>query len=162
MNGGGNYVCIKIPNMKFKTTIFQSGNNTGIVVPEKVLNDLGASKRPPVVVTIKGYTYRSTVGAMGGQFLIPLSAEHRKNSGVAGGERLEITLVLDNEPRTVALSAELHAALKKNAKAMHAYERLPPSGKKKVVLMVDSAKTEETRMRRVAKIIGDLENGKKI
>ena len=148
--------------MKFKTTIFQAGNNTGIVVSEKVLSDLGAGKRPPVVVTINGYTYRSTVGAMGGQFLIPLSAEHRQNSGVAGGERLEITLVLDNEPRTVELPAELHAALKKNAKAMQAFERLPPSGKKKVALLVDSAKTEETKIRRVARIVGDLKDGKKI
>ncbi len=148
--------------MKFQTTIFQLGNNTGIVVPEKVLSDLGAGKRPPVVVTIKGYTYRSTVASMGGQFLIPLSAEHRKNSGAAGGERLEITLVLDNEPRTVELPAELHAALKKNTKAMQAYEKLPPSGKKKVVLMVNSAKAEETKMRRVAKIVADLKEGKKI
>jgi hypothetical protein len=137
--------------MKFKTTIFQTGNNTGIVVPEKVLDSLGAGKRPPVVVTLKGYTYRSTVGAMGGQFLIPLSAEHRKNSGVAGGDKLDVTVIPDDAPRTVELPVALKTTLQKNAKAMQAYEKLPPSGKKKVVLLIESAKTDETKIKRVTK-----------
>jgi len=148
--------------MKFKTTILQTGNNTGIVVPEKVLDSLGAGKRPPVVVTLKEYTYRSTVATMGGQFLIPLSAEHRKNSGISGGDNLEVTLVIDDEPRTVELPPELKTALQKNAKAMQAYEKLPPSGKKKVVLLIASAKTEETKIKRITKIVADLKDGKKI
>lgn len=148
--------------MKFQTTIFQLGNNTGIVVPEKVLSELGAGKRPPVVVTFKGYTYRSTVGAMGGQFLIPLSAEHRKNSGAVGGERIDLELVIDKEPRTVELPAALHAALKKNPKAIQAFDKLAPSGKKKAVLLVDSAKAEETKIKRITKIVADLAEGKKI
>ena len=148
--------------MKFKTTILQTGNNTGIVVPEKVLDSLGAGKRPPVVVTLKEYTYRSTVATMGGQFLIPLSAEHRKNSGISGGDNLEVTLVIDDEPRTVELPPELKTALQKNAKAMQAYEKLPPSGKKKVVLLIESAKTEETKIKRITKIVADLKDGKKI
>ena len=148
--------------MKFKTTIFQTGNNTGVVVPEKVLEHLGAGIRPPVVLTIKGYTYRSTVGSMGGQFLIPLSAEHRKNSGVSGGDSLEVTLVIDKEPRTVDVPPGLATALQKNPKASEAFEKLPPSGKKKVVLLVESAKTDETKTKRIAKIVSDLKVGKKI
>ena len=148
--------------MKFKTTIFQIGNNTGIVVPEKVIESLGAGKRPPVTVTLKGYTYRSTVAVMGGQFLIPLSAEHRKNSGISGGESHEVTLTLDTEQRTVELPADLKTAFQKNAKAMQAFEKLPPSGKKKVVLLIESAKTDETRTKRIAKIVSDLKDGKKI
>jgi uncharacterized protein YdeI (YjbR/CyaY-like superfamily) len=53
-------------------------------------------------------------------------------------------------------------ALQKNAKAMLGYDRLPPSGKKKVVLLVTSAKTEETRTKRILKIVSDLKEGKKI
>ncbi|MFK0186826.1 DUF1905 domain-containing protein [Streptomyces rubiginosohelvolus] len=44
--------------MKFSTTMFQSGNNTGIEVPEDVVEALGAGKRPPVNVTVNGYAYR--------------------------------------------------------------------------------------------------------
>jgi uncharacterized protein YdeI (YjbR/CyaY-like superfamily) len=99
---------------------------------------------------------------MNGQFLIPLSAEHRKNSSASGGERLEVTLVLDQEPRVVELPIELTTALSENAMAMKSFEKLAPSGKKKIVLLVESAKTEETKAKRVAKIIADLEAGNKI
>lgn len=148
--------------MKYKTTILQTGNNTGIVVPEKVIESLGTGKRPSVVVTLKGYSYRSTVAVMGGQFLAPLSAEHRKNSGVADGETLEVNLVLDKDQRTVELPAELKVAFQKNTKALKAFERLPPSGKKKVVSLVESAKTDETKSKRIMKIVSDLKEGKKI
>jgi Domain of unknown function (DUF1905) len=57
--------------MKFSTTMFQDGNNTGIEVPPDVVEALGAGKRPPVVVNVNGFSYRSTVAPMGGKFLIP-------------------------------------------------------------------------------------------
>jgi antitoxin component of MazEF toxin-antitoxin module len=56
--------------MKFTTTIMGSGNKAGIEVPEDVISALGAGKRPPVVVTINGKSYRSSVAVMGGQNLI--------------------------------------------------------------------------------------------
>ncbi len=54
--------------MKFSTTMFQDGNNTGIEVPADVVEALGAGKRPPVVVDVNGFSYRSTVAPMGGNF----------------------------------------------------------------------------------------------
>ena len=64
--------------MKFQTTIEQSGKTaTGLVVPEQVVEGLGAGKKPAVSVTINGYTYRSTIASMGGRFMLPLSAENR-------------------------------------------------------------------------------------
>jgi Domain of unknown function (DUF1905) len=67
--------------MKFRTTILQAGKTaTGIQVPAKIVERLGAGKRPPVRVTINGYTYRSTVAVMGGAFILgsaPSSARMR-------------------------------------------------------------------------------------
>ncbi len=40
---------------------------------------------------------------MGGKYLIALSAEHRKNANLKGGEAVEVDLQLDTEPRLVAL-----------------------------------------------------------
>jgi hypothetical protein len=74
--------------MRFSTTMFQSGNNTGIEVPADVLEALGAGKRPPVVVTVNGYSYRSTVAPMGGQYLLPFSAERRSESGISTFPRI--------------------------------------------------------------------------
>ena len=38
--------------MRFETTLFQLGNNTGIDVPPAVLEGLGGGKRPLVNVTV--------------------------------------------------------------------------------------------------------------
>lgn len=148
--------------MKFPTTIFQIGNNTGIEVPERIIEALGAGKKPAVVITVNDYTYRSTVAVMGGKYLIPFSSEHRKNSGIKGGDAVKVTLLLDTEPRTVEIPEPFHTKLKKNKKALQAYEKLPPSGKKKVVTLIESAKTEATRDTRIDKILSSLEKGEKI
>jgi hypothetical protein len=54
--------------MGFRTTILTAGKTaTGIEVPPEVVEALGASKRPPVRVTINGYTYRNTIAVMNGK-----------------------------------------------------------------------------------------------
>ena len=71
----------------FRTTLTASGNTTGIVVPDDVIEHLGHGKRPPVFVTVNGYDYRSTVAVMGGRYLIGVSAAVRAATGLAGGMR---------------------------------------------------------------------------
>ncbi|MEA2972949.1 MAG: hypothetical protein QOG82_1407 [Actinomycetota bacterium] len=45
--------------MRFRTTLLLGGKTaTGMEVPAEVVEALGAGKRPPVRVTIKGHTYR--------------------------------------------------------------------------------------------------------
>src|SRR4030081_903845 len=66
--------------MKFRAEVESNGKTaTGIEVPSKVVEHLGAGKKPKVTVTIGTYSYRSTVASMGGRFLIPVSA----NGGVS-------------------------------------------------------------------------------
>ena len=65
-----------------QTTVAVTGNNTGIVVPEKAIEQLAAGNRPPVLVTVNGYEYRNTVGVMGGKHLISISAAVRKATGL--------------------------------------------------------------------------------
>ncbi|MDQ6691693.1 MAG: DUF1905 domain-containing protein, partial [Candidatus Dormibacteraeota bacterium] len=68
--------------MRFESTIRLNGKTAcGIVVPEEVIASLGSSRRPAVRVTIKGYTYRTTVAHMGGEFLVGVSAERREARG---------------------------------------------------------------------------------
>jgi len=142
--------------IQYTTTIVQTGNNTGIPVPETILEQLNGGKKPLVKVTLNGYTYRSAVGKMGDKFMISLSAENRKNAQVKSGNKLEISVALDTEPRTVSLPAELQKALDKNKTAQAAFEKLAPSRKKAIALSVAEAKTEETRTRRIEKAIIEL------
>lgn len=60
--------------MKFHTTIVQGEKTaTGIRVPDDIIADLGSSRRPPVRVTVNGYSYRTTVASMNGAFMFGVS-----------------------------------------------------------------------------------------
>ncbi len=146
---------------KFTTTILQIGNNTGIEVPEPAVEKLSSGKRPAVKVTLNGFTYRSTVAVMGGKFLIPLSAERRTKANVKGGDKLEIKLELDTEPREVELHSDFKKALDADKKAKTFFESLSYSGKQGYALPIIQAKGDDTRARRIEKAIKDLKAGKK-
>jgi hypothetical protein len=140
----------------FHTTILQTGKNTaGIQVPEEVMEKLGGGKQPLVRVTINQYTYRSAVAVMSGKYMISFNPEHRKAAGVQGGEEANVTLELDLEPRTVEIPIDLKDALIK-ANALDAFEKSAPSMKKEYVRQVQEAKAQETRERRITKIVEKL------
>ena len=145
--------------MRFETTMFLSGNNTGIEVPPDVIQGLGAGRKPPVVVTVNGYEYRSTVAVMGGRYLIPFSSDKRAATGIQGGDPIVVELEVDTAPRTVDVPDDLAAALDAAPGAREAWDRLSPSHKKAHVTAVESAKAAETRQRRIAKAIEALTGG---
>ena len=142
--------------MKFSTTMFQDGNNTGIEVPADVVDALAGGKRAPVVVNVNGFEYRSTVASMGGKFLIPFSAARRDESGIRGGDAIDVDLTLDTAPRVVEVPADLQAALDASPGAASAWEKLSFSNRKAHVDGVLSAKAAETRSRRIAALITKL------
>jgi hypothetical protein len=143
--------------MKFRTKLLQAGKTaTGLEVPPKVVEALGAGKHPKVSVTIKGYTYRSSIAVMGGKFLIGVSAEHREKAGVAGGDELDVQVELDNAPRVVSVPPELRKALDRNARAKRAFEALSYSKQQQHTLPIEKAKAEETKQRNVDKAIAAL------
>ena len=142
--------------MRFETTMFLSGNNTGIEVPPDVIEGLGAGMKPPVVVTVNGYEYRSTVAVMGGRYLIPFSSDKRAATGIQGGDPIVVELEVDTAPRTVDVPDDLAAALDAAPGAREAWDRLSPSHRKAHVTAIESAKAAETRQRRIAKAIEAL------
>ncbi len=140
----------------FHTTILQTGRNTaGIQVPAEVIEKLNAGKRPLVRVTVNRYTYRSAVAVMGGKYMISFNPEHRKASGVQGGDEADVTLELDLESRAVEIPKDLRGALTR-ANVLSAFEKTAPSMKKEYVRQVEEAKAQETRERRIAKIVEKL------
>ena len=89
--------------MRFRTTILQGDKTaTGIRIPDEIVEALGAGKRPPITVTINGFTYRSTVAVMGGAYMVGVSAENCAGAGVAGGDEVDVDIELDTAPREVA------------------------------------------------------------
>ncbi|MGZ3675310.1 MAG: DUF1905 domain-containing protein [Ktedonobacterales bacterium] len=147
--------------MRFRATIQLSGKTaTGIRVPEEVVAGLGSGKRPAVRVTINGYTYPSTVAPMGGEYMLPVSAEVRESAGVAAGDEVEVDVELDAAPREVSVPPDFAEALEGDAEAKRFFEGLSYSNKRRIVLPIEDAKTPETRQRRIAKAISTLHEGK--
>ena len=139
---------------KFKTAIMQAEgmDATGIVVPDAVVEKLASGKRPKVAVTLNGYTYRSTVAVMGGQFMLPLAKAHREAAGVKPGQKVGITLELDTAPREVEIPKDFAAALKK-AGLRAAFDKLAFTHRKEHVRAIEEAKAAETRARRIDKAL---------
>ncbi|MGI8423200.1 MAG: YdeI/OmpD-associated family protein [Chloroflexota bacterium] len=148
--------------MKFRTEIEQgsSKNVTGIEVPEKIVEALGAGKRPPVKVTINGYTYRNTIAVMGGAYMLSVSAEVREHAGVKGGDKVDVDIELDTEPREVTVPPDLAKALARDTKAKKFFDGLSYSNKRRIVGNVEGAKTAETRTRRIEKSVEMLREGR--
>lgn len=147
--------------MEFTTTILGSGNKTGIEVPPEVVAGLGAGKRPPVVVTINGKSYRSSIAVMGGQNLIAVSEHNREFTGVSAGDTVEVHVELDTQPRIVEVPDDLAAALAAEPDAQAFYATLSYSSQRRYVEPLADAKTAETRARRIAKVVADLKAGTK-
>ena len=147
--------------MRFRTTILQSGKTAmGFIVPESVVTALGGGKRPPVTVTINGYTYRNTVAVMGGDFMIGVSSEHRGPAGVQAGDEVDIDLELDTAPRTIDVPPELVAALDADPAAKATFDKLSYSNKSWHTLQVTGTNNPETRARRIEKSIAALREGR--
>jgi hypothetical protein len=144
-------------DMQFRTLVRLEGKTaTGLEVPPAVVEALGAGKRAKVVVTINGYSYRSSVAPYSGVYMLPLAAEHRDAAGVAAGETIDVDLVVDTEVRAVVAPADLAAALDADAAARKAFDALSYSNQRRHVLSIEDAKTPETRARRVAKVLERL------
>jgi hypothetical protein len=132
----------------FKTTIVRDGSTCFIPVtfdPKAVFG----KTRAPVKVTLNGYTYRSTIAAMGGPPCIPLRRSNREAAGLEGGETLEVRLELDAEVRSVDPPADLVKALKAAPPAWQRWGDLSYTHQREYAESIESAKKPETRARRI-------------
>lgn len=147
--------------MKFRANVETSGKTTmGFQVPPEIVEKLGAGKRPPVRVTINGYTYRSTVAPMGGVFMMGLSAENRAGAKVTGPGPVYVDMELDTAPREVTVPPDFAKALGADSAAKKTFDGLSYSNKSWHVLQIQGAKSDETRQRRIAKSIEALREGR--
>jgi hypothetical protein len=147
--------------MKFRATVELNGKTaTGIEVPAEVVTALGSGGRPPVAVTIGGYTYRTTVARMGGRYLIPLSAENRTAAAVAAGDQVDVDIEPDTAPREVEVPADLAEALAGDGAARATFDGLSFTHRKEWVRWVEEAKKPETRATRVTRTVESLRAGK--
>jgi hypothetical protein len=77
----GETMAAKPGSVSFEATVAATGNKTGIVVPDEVIEQLVAGRRPPGLISLNGFEYRNTVGVMNGKPMISVSAAVRTATG---------------------------------------------------------------------------------
>ncbi|TFH55124.1 YdeI/OmpD-associated family protein [Glutamicibacter arilaitensis] len=140
---------------EFTTTLSATGgNNVGIVVPDGIVLGFDRGNRVPVIVCIDGdYTYRNSISPMHGQFLISFNSETRTATGKGAGDEISVKLELDEEPRTVEVPEPLAVLLAAEPELLDAWNQLSYSKQRGHVDPIISARGEDTRTRRVEKVI---------
>lgn len=96
---------------------------------------------------------------MRGEFLLGLNREVRESAGVEAGDKVEVAIELDTDPREVEIPEPLARALSADPDAQAAFQRLAFTHRKEYARWVAEAKREETRDRRVTRALQMLREG---
>jgi Bacteriocin-protection, YdeI or OmpD-Associated/Domain of unknown function (DUF1905) len=129
-----------------------------VEVPFDVKQRFGRA-RAPVRGTIDGTDFRTTVAVYGNRYYIGFNKELRERAGIAIGDRVQVALELDREPRTVEVPPALAAALENDSKARAVFEALSYTHRNEYARWIAEAKRDETRDRRVDKALAMLREG---
>jgi len=150
-----------VGRIQFKAQLQPRGAAAAVVLDADQVAAVGEGpKRFPVVAIVNGYTWRTTVTRMGGEFLLGLNREVREGAGVDSGDEVHVVLALDVEPREVEVPEALAAALRSDKKAKATFDRLAFTHRKEYARWIADAKRDETRDRRVQQAIEMIKAGK--
>ena len=139
--------------MRFQAEL-QSANGNGrwVAVPPEIADSFTA-RRAPVRGTVNGVPYRSRLAVYGGYSYLGFTAAIRKQAGIELGDLLEIEIETDPEPRVVKLPEALAAALRADAEAKAAFDKLAFTHRREYAGWVAEAKRQQTQERRVAQVL---------
>ena len=132
----------------FRTKVVRDGSMCFLPVPFDPRPVFG-KVRAPVVVRLKGHSYRSTIASMGEGPCLPLRRSNREAAGLEGGETVSVTLELDEAVRMVKPPADLVKALRAGG-AWERWGELSYSHQREHAEAIEGAVKPETRARRVA------------
>jgi hypothetical protein len=138
----GETMAAKPGSVSFEATVAATGNNTGIVVPDEVIEQLAAGRRPPVLISLNGFEYRNTIGVLNGTPMISVSAAVRAAAGLKGGDPVHVTLTVADSPPEVTVPADFAAALAADEQAGAFFGKLSNSLQRYHIDSVTSAKSD--------------------
>jgi Domain of unknown function (DUF1905)/Bacteriocin-protection, YdeI or OmpD-Associated len=149
--------------LRFRAKI--EGKEAGVVAaitpPVDVPEMFGTRGRVPVRGTINGFPFRSSLMPCGGPHRMPVNKALRHGAGAKPGDMVEVVLERDDEIRNVEPPAQLKKELTKSKTAQERWEKLAFTHKKEMANCILEAKQEETKKRRLAKVMDVLKSGAK-
>jgi hypothetical protein len=132
------------------------GGGAYVEFPRDVEKLYGAKGRIPVLVTFDGEAYRGSMVRMGlPKHIILILKEIRDKLGKGPGDRIRVTVELDDAPRIVVLAPDVEAAYKA-AGVLDVYRGMSFTHQREYATWIEEAKQAETRARRIAKAAGEL------
>ena len=147
--------------IQIRTTLQPRGPAAAVVLDDAQVAAVGeGARRFPVVATVNGYAWRTSVARMGGEFLLGLNKAVRQGAGVEAGDEVDVTVELDTAPREVEVPEALAAALAADPQAEASFEQMAFSHRKEYARWIAEAKQEETRQRRVEQALEMIRAGK--
>ena len=132
-----------------------------ITIPFDVEKIYGTKGRLKVKATFEGHPYRGSLANMGTGHILIVRKDIRAAIEKKAGDKIQVTLEPDTEPREVIVPEDLAGAFRKSAKAKSFFEKLSYTNKKEYAVWITSAKKPETRERRVQDTIKKLLKGMK-
>jgi Bacteriocin-protection, YdeI or OmpD-Associated/Domain of unknown function (DUF1905) len=148
-------------SIRFSSTLEARGPAAAVVLSDDQLVAVGeGAKRFPVKATVNGYTWRTSVARMGGEFLVGLNRQVREGAGVGVGDRVDVELELDTEPRQVEVPQLLADALGADPRTREKFDALAYTHRKEYARWIAEAKRPETARRRVEQALQMLREGK--
>ena len=149
--------------LRFRAMI--EGKEAGVVAaitpPVDVIEWFRTRARVPIRGTINGFSFRSSLMPMGGCHMMPVNKTLCRGAGVKPGDIVDVVMERDEEERTVEAPAELKKELAKSKKAAERWDGLAFTHKKEMAISISGAKQEETKKRRLAKVMQVLKTGVK-
>jgi len=133
----------------------------GLIPPFDVPQTFGTRARVPVRGTINGFPYRSSLMPMGGCYAMVVNRAIREGANVKAGDEVDVVMERDTAERSVEAPRELKKELAKSKKAQERWEKLSFTHKKEMARSISEAKQEETKKRRLEKVMNVLKTGAK-
>jgi hypothetical protein len=135
--------------------------SAALIVPFDVMETFGTRARVPVRGTINGFPYRSSLMPMDGCHRMVVNRQMRESAGVKAGHTVMVVMERDEVERTVTLPSQLKKQLARNRTARANWDKLSFTHKKEIVRLITEAKQEQTRERRLSRVMEVLNHGKK-
>ena len=143
----------------FDTIVQKEGSFTFLAIPFSPREVWGAKPRFHVTGTINGMPVRGTLGALGQDYFLRLGAKWMQDCGIEPAANVTVQLSLEG-PQEGSISSDISKALSGNKKAKVFFDGLPTFYRKNFIRWIESAKREQTRIKRINEMINLLSEGK--
>jgi Bacteriocin-protection, YdeI or OmpD-Associated/Domain of unknown function (DUF1905) len=117
----------------------------------------GNPKHIPVHGWIDGLAFQNTlVPRGGGNYRFHVNSKIWRKLQIDAGAAVEVTMLLDREPREAAVPPDLAAELAGTPRVLAAFNAVTPSLRRHIVRWIESAKQSRTRDKRIQQTVKNM------